>query len=232
MEPAEPVETWNDRLTPLQRLAHALVQFTVGASRLGLLCCVLIPILLLSFLVVDIPFRTLDHIVNAAPLRPGTWLTQGHLIMALGAMTIILIARRFGGEEAARVVTASWAIAAFAAFAGFTYLFPILEPGDLPSTRFVIAFVASAMAGQYVAAALYDILRGSSDWWRAPFYALLTAFGVQVALFYVIAFSTLNVPWAAWMVIDFAIKSVMALSFLAGYWALRDRLKPRGGLGG
>ncbi|MEO0400370.1 MAG: hypothetical protein AAF224_13220 [Pseudomonadota bacterium] len=229
---APPVETRHPQLTPLQKLLRNLGDFALGAGRMAALCLVLTPIVLTAILVIDIPFRLLDQVFTSAAMRPSGWLTNGHIVMAFGAMAVILIARRFGGDEAARTVTAAWSVAAVAAFAEFTYLAPLLEGGDLPSTRFVVGFVASAMVGQYVAAAFYDIVRGGEVWWRAPFYALLTAFAVHVALFYPIAFGASNAPWMAWMVIDFGLKAVMAVAFLGAYALLRKQLRPRGGLGG
>ncbi|MEM6414833.1 MAG: VUT family protein [Pseudomonadota bacterium] len=232
MEHTAATENWQDQLTPLQRLIRSSVEFFVGAGRLILLCGFLVPTILASILLIDLPFRGIDHLINAPALRPSTWLTHGHLVMAFGAMFIVLISRRFGGEEASRVVTASWALAALAAFAEFTYLAPLIEAGDMPSTRFVLGFTISAMVGQYFAAALYDILRGGGIWWRAPFYALLAAFGLHTVLFYPITFGSSGMPWAAWMVIDFAIKAVLAFCFLGLYGFLRKRLRPLDGLGG
>ena len=133
----------------------------------ALLSAFIIPILVFAFLTVDIPYHGLDHFFATSPVKPGNWLSAGYFLMAAGAPVVILIARRFGGEEASRVVTASWAVAAFAAFAGVSYLSPQLEDGDLPSKAFVIAFVGSSVLSQFIAGAVYDVTRGGERWTRA-----------------------------------------------------------------
>jgi len=232
MDIAPAVETRRERDTPLQRLMRALADFAVGLGRLALLTAFLLPVVLLSILTIDMPVRAFDHFFSTEILRPGLWLSRGQLVMALGPMLIVLIARRYGGEEAARVVTAAWAAAAIAAFVEFAYLAPVIEPGDLPTARFAFAFAASAMTGQYVAAALYDVLRGGGAWWRAPLYALLAGYAAHVVIWFAVGYWTSNAPWLNWMVMDFSLKTAMAFAFLPLYRALRRRLKPRGGYGG
>ena len=109
-----------------------------------MLAALLLPILVFSFLTVDIPYRGFDHFFSMAAAKPGNWLSVGYFVMAAGAPLIVLIARRFGGEEASRVVTLAWAAAAFAAFAGVSYLSPELEQGDMPGVAFVAAFDGEA----------------------------------------------------------------------------------------
>ncbi|MEO1014915.1 MAG: VUT family protein [Pseudomonadota bacterium] len=232
MEVAPAVESHRERATPMQRLLAAVSEFLVGFVRLGTLTLILLPILLASFLTVDIPVRVLDHYFTMDAMRPGNWLSRGDLFMALGAMAGVLIARRFGGDEAARAITAAWGLAALATFAGVAYLAPQLSPGDMPAGRYVAAFVLAAMMGQYLAVGLFDVLRGGTDWWRAPLYALLAGYAVHVILFYSIAYWGSPTPWANWMATDFSLKAALAVAFLWPYRQLRRRLKPRGGLGG
>ncbi len=232
MEVAPPVESHRERATPMQRLLAAIGGFLVGFTRLAVLTALMLPILIASFLTVDIPVRALDHYFPMEAMRPGNWLSRGDIFMAFGAMAGVLMARRFGGDEAARAITAAWGLAAFAAFAGIAYLAPDLAPGDLPAARYIAAFVLAAMMGQYMAVGLFDVLRGGTDWWRAPLYALLAGYAVHVTLFYGVAYWSSSVPWLNWMATDFALKAAMAVAFLWPYWRLRRGLKPRGGLGG
>jgi len=233
VEIAAAVETRRPiRETPLQKLGRELRKFAEALLRVALLSGLLIPILLAAFLTVDIPYHGFDHFFSMGPVKPGNWLSVGYFVMAAGAPLIVLIARRFGGEEASRVVTASWAVTAFAAFAGVSYLSPELEDGDLPSTAFVVAFVGSSIVSQFISGAVYDITRGGDKWWRAPFFALLSAYVAQTFIYFPVAYWGAVAPWANWMVEDIALKALLIVAFLGVYRVLMKRLKPRGGYGG
>lgn len=233
MEIVSAVETRRPiKETPLQKLGRELRKFAEALVRVAVLSALIIPVLIAAFLTVDIPYHGFDHFFSMGPAKPGNWLSVGYFTMAAGAPIIVLIARRFGGEEASRVVTASWAAAAFAAFAGVSYLSPVLEDGDMPTTAFVIAFVGSSIVSQFVAGAVYDITRGGDKWWRAPFFALLCAYLAQTFLYFPIAYWTSVAPWVNWMVEDIALKSLMIVAFLGLYRLLMKSLKPRGGYGG
>ncbi len=233
MEVVSAVETRRPiKETPLQKIGREARKFAEALIRVAMLSAALIPILLAAFVTVDIPYRGFDHFFSMGPVKPGNWLSLGYFVMAAGAPVIILIARRFGGEEASRVVTASWAAAAFAAFAGVSYLSPVLEDGDMPSTAFVIAFVGSSIVSQFIAGAVYDITRGGEKWWRAPFFALLSAYLAQTFIYFPVAYWTSVAPWVNWMVEDIALKSILIVGFLGLYRMLMKSLRPRGGYGG
>lgn len=233
MEFATAVETRRTiKETPLEKLGRETRKFGAALVRVALLSMLIIPVLLFSFLTVDIPFRGFDHFFGLAPVKPGNWLSAGYFAMAAGPAIAILIARRFGGEEASRVITTAWAVAAFAAFAGVSYLSPQLEDGDMPSVAFMIAFVGSSILSQFVGAAIYDLTRGGGAWWRAPFFASLAAYLTQTFLYFPIAYWTSVAPWINWMVEDVGLKSLVIVVFLGVYRVLMKRLKPRGGFGG
>jgi len=220
------------RETPLERLARLTREFFVALARLSLLSALILPILVFAFFSVDLPYRGFDQFFGSAIAKPGNWLSLGFLAMALAPFVIILISRRFGGEEASRVVTASWTVAALAAFAGVTYLAPVLESGDMPSVAFVVAFVGSSIVAQFLAAATYDMTRGAERWWRAPFFAALTAFVAQAFLYFPIAYWGSNAPWLNWLVQYVALAALGTVGFLGVYRVLMRRLRPRGGWGG
>ncbi len=218
--------------TPLERLARLTREFLSALFRVALLSSLLLPILIFSFLYVDVPFRGFDHIFGNAISKPGNWLSIGFLVMALAPFLVIFISRRFGGEEASRVVTASWTIAAIATFAGVSYLAPALESGDMPSVAFVVGFVGSSILAQFAAAAVYDITRGSERWWRAPFFAGLAAFLAQAFIYFPAAYWGSNAPWPNWLIQYVALAAVGIVIFLGGYRLLMRSLRPRGGWGG
>ncbi|MBL4619019.1 MAG: hypothetical protein GXP04_03180 [Alphaproteobacteria bacterium] len=233
MEATAAVERRQPRETALQRLARQIGEFGLALGRLALLAVVLTPILLVSFLTIDLPVHALDGLFGAdAALKPSNWLTRGGFVMAFAPFIAILFARKYGGDEASRVVTAAWGLAALAVFAELSYLTPTLVEGDMPSVRFTVVFVSSAMAGQYFAASAYDILRGGLRWWRAPLIAALSSYVVQGLIYFPGVYLGASDPWLNWMVGDFAIKAAIALGFLPVYAALRKTFKPKGGYGG
>ena len=227
------VEKHHAKETAVQRLMRQSGEFSTALSRMALLTVILAPLLLASFLTIDIPMRAFDGLfAEAVSLRPSNWLTHGGLIMAFATLVTILFARRYGGDEASRAVTAAWGLAAVVVFAELSYLAPALESGDMPGVRFTVTFVASAMAAQYIAANIYDVARGNEYWWRAPLYAALFGYGAYVLIYFPGIYYGKSAPWLNWLVGDFAIKSLMAFSFLPIYGALRRIMRPRAGYGG
>ncbi|PQA88899.1 VUT family protein [Hyphococcus luteus] len=227
------VEKHNPRETAMERLARHSGDFAASFLRMMALAAMLTPLLLAAILTVDIPLHSFDWLAgDAVRSRPSNWLTVGGFLMGLAPLLVILFARKYGGDEASRAVTASWGVAAVAVFAELSILAPSLEAGDLPGVRFTIFFTASAMAAQYMAASVYDISRGGGRWWRSPLYAALFAYGIYAFLYFPGVFSGSRVPWINWMIGDFAIKTFIALLFLPVYGFLRKPLRPKGGYGG
>jgi uncharacterized PurR-regulated membrane protein YhhQ (DUF165 family) len=218
--------------TAFERLTRESASFAAGLVRLLVLSAIVTPVLLLAFLTVDIPILAFDRLFDPAALKPSRWLSVGAIVVALATPLSILITRRFGGEEASRAVTASWGIAAVMVFAGLSQLAPSLDPSDMPSVRFVVAFVASAMICQYVAVGVYDVTRGGGAWWRAPLIALLLGFGVQAMIYFPTVYWKVSAPWFNWMVADFAVMTFLAFLFLPIYRLMMGMFRPRGGYGG
>lgn len=220
------------RETPLERLGREFNKFVAALLRLSLLSALLIPLLVFSFLTVDVRIFAFDHLFSLPNTKPSRWLTVGLAAIAIAPFLVILIARRFGGEEASRVVTASWAISALGAFAGVSYLAPTLSDGDMPSVSYVVAFIGAATISQFTAAAVYDLTRGRESWWRAPLYASICAFVAHTLIYFPIAYWNSNAPWLNWMVLALSFETALAAVFLGLYRAVRKPLRPRGGYGG
>ncbi len=227
-------ERHRPRETAMQRLGRYTVEFFATLARVLVLAGILAVVIAVAFLTIDLPFRAFDRFFGGAEaVRPSNWLTVGGLVMGAGPLVGILFARKFGGEEGNRAVTAAWAIAAFAVFAELSYLAPMLEEGDFPSVRFVVGFVAGAMAGQYVAVGVYDVARGGGAWWRAPLFGAIGGYFMQDAFYFPYVYWGAGVPWVNWMVTDFAIRLGLAIVFfLPVYAMLRKTLRPKGGYGG
>lgn len=233
METATAVEKRRRRETAVEALSRQAGEFAAGITRMTVLALILTPLLLAAFLTVDLPLRGFDGFFGGATaVRPSNWLTKGGFLMAFAPLLTILFARKFGGEEASRAVTASWGLAAVAVFAELSYLAPRLEEGDMPGVRFTVVFVASAMAAQYVAVSVYDIARGGVDWWRAPLYGAVGGALVYAFIYFPGVFWGSGTPWLNWMFGDIAIKLLIAIAFLPVYSMLRKQLKPKGGFGG
>ncbi len=79
------------RETPAQKLARESAAFAAGMVRLILLAAIVTPLLLASFLTVDLPIRSFDRLFDAPGLKPGLWLSVGGLIMTATLPLIILI---------------------------------------------------------------------------------------------------------------------------------------------
>ena len=161
------------RETPLEKLFRDSGSFSAALLRLAVLTAILTPIILASFLTLDLAVFRFDQIFDAAAQKPSNWLSVGGLVMVGAGLLVILFSRRFGGDEAARAITAAWGVTAIAAFAGLAELSPVLQDSDFPTVRTVVAFVASAMIGQYVAVSFYDVVRGGG---RFGVYAATAAF--------------------------------------------------------
>lgn len=220
------------RETPAERLVRETGAFGGALVRLAILTALLTPMLLMSFLTLDLPIYRFDQMFDAPALKPSNWLSVGGLVMTAAGLVVILFSRRFGGDETARAITAAWAVAAVASFAGLAQLAPVLQDQDFPSVRFVVTFVASAMTGQYVAALLYDVVRGGGPWWRAPLTAALIGLGLQTAIYFPIVFWNSGLPWIFWLLADFGAKAAAAAAFLPIYRLLQRALRPKGGFGG
>lgn len=223
------------RETPAEKLGREIGSFFVALLRTAALTGILTPVLLSGFLLVDVPVRGFDVVFDAAALKPSLWLSVGGVVMSLALPLVLLIARRFGGDEASATITASWGVAAVCAFAGLSAMAPVLVQGDLPTVRFVAAFVASTLIGQYLAVGVYDVTRGGGPWWRAPLMSCLFGFLAQALIYFPWVYLSSKVAplvWVSWMAFDIVLKLAIAVAFLPLYHMLLKPLRPRGGYGG
>ena len=227
------VEKHNPRETAVERLARTSGAFATSFMRMVVLAALMTPLLLAAILTVDIPLYSFNWLAgDAIASRPSNWLSIGGFLMGLAPLLAIVVARKYGGDDSSRMVTASWGVAAAAIFAELSILAPSLEDGDLPGVRFTIFFTASAMAAQYMAASVYDISRGGARWWRPPLFAALFGYATYALIYFPGVYAGSGAPWINWMIGDFAIKTLVALAFLPVYGLLRKSLRPKGGYGG
>lgn len=233
MEPPEHRERRARSLTVREKFLQELRDGLINTGRTLTMAAVLTPLIIAAFLTLDIPVRVFDGLFSLIlSAKPSVWMTWGHMFIAFALGVTILFTRRHGGDMASRAVMVAWILVAIAIVFELSVLAPVIERGDFPSARFAGAFVASAMLGQLFAAAFYDVARGGGAWWRAPFYSALLGFAVTTAIYFPTAYWHTSLPWAAWLVGDLMVKTLIALAFLPVYALLRRRLKPRGGYGG
>ena len=233
MEPPEHRERRARVLTVREKFLRELRDGLVNSGRTLIMAGVLTTLIVAAFLTLDIPVRVFDGVFSLIlSTQPSVWLTWGHMFIALALAVTILFTRRHSGDMVSRAVMVAWIFVAIAIVFELSVLAPVIERGDFPSARFAGAFVASAMLGQLFAVAFYDVARGGGAWWRAPFYSALMGFAVTAAIYFPTAYWQTGLPWAAWLVGDLMVKTLIALTFLPVYGLLRRRFKPRGGYGG
>lgn len=195
------------------------------------LSLLVLPLLLAAIATLDLPLGWFDGWAGRRSLAASNWLSRGEALLALSVFLLILQARRYGALVVSRVQGLSWLLAVGLSALALAWLAPELTQADMPRGRYVLGVIVSWYAGQQVAIQVYDALRGSA-WWRAPFYAALFGFGVQVLIFFPLAYGATDVPWAAWAFLDFCLKVLASTAFLLPYRLLRGRIRPKGGLGG
>ncbi len=219
-------------LTPAEKFAQEMNAFAAMCVRIGVMASLLAPILIISMLVIDIPVRFFNELFSPLTgLKPTQWLTWGGIVVSLIPLVSILFARRYGGEETSRAIIAAWFVLALFILFELSLLSPIIEEGDFPSTRFMVALVASSMTGQLVTVSFYDVLRGGAPWWRAPLYAALAGFFVTILIYFPLAYWQTGLSWSLWLIGDMMVKTLFAVGFLPIYFVLRKRIKPRRGFG-
>jgi len=67
---------------------------------------------------------------------------------------------------------------------------------------------------------IFDRLRRSTVWWRAPLTSSLSASALDTALFFSLAFAGTGLPWVTWGLGDFGVKVAMAMALLIPFRAL------------
>ncbi|NOZ33432.1 MAG: queuosine precursor transporter, partial [Alphaproteobacteria bacterium] len=146
--------------------------------------------------------------------------------------------RHFGPRGARGVVLVGFAIAVVLSVA-------------LASPRIALASGTAFFVAQMLDVAIFDRLRNSPHWWRAPLISSTLGSVLDTVLFFSLAFAAQftwlgasdpfaieNIPvmgllageaprWVSWALGDFAVKILVALVLLVPYWALRARITDR-----
>ncbi len=135
------------------------------------------------------------------------WLTWGALTYPVAFLVTDLTNRRLGAAATRRVVYVGFAIAvALSVWAA--------------GPRIALASGSAFLAAQLLDVLIFDRLRRSGAWWRAPLVSSLSASALDTALFFSLAFAFTGLPWITWGLGDFGVKAGMALALLIPFRAL------------
>ena len=103
--------------------------------------------------------------------------------------------------------------------------------------RIALASGSAFLVAQLLDVQIFDRLRNSIRWWRAPLFSSLAGSLIDTALFFTLAFWGSGMPvadyalagvqvlapiWVAWAIGDFLVKVLMGLLMLIPYRAMRN----------
>lgn len=179
---------------------------------------------------------------HLGPIDLGNILTWGAFIYPIAFLVTDLTNRHFGPQIARRVVLSGFAIA-------------VLWSALLATPRIALASGSAFLVAQLLDVAIFDRLRASPRWWRAPLLSSLLGSVIDTFLFFGVAFAARfafldvwsgspdgslgfavpfwdvgpQVPlWVSLALGDFVVKLLVALAMLAPYRVLRALIPDRG----
>jgi queuosine precursor transporter len=141
------------------------------------------------------------------------WLTWGALTYPAAFLVTDLTNRRYGPQEARRVVMVGFALAV---------LLSILLAGP----RIALASGTAFLTAQLLDILVFNRLR-RLPWWQAPLISSGLASIWDTVVFFVLAFAGTGLPWITWGLGDLGVKAAMAVLLLMPFRALMspsDRL--------
>lgn len=141
------------------------------------------------------------------------FLTWGAFTFPFCFLVTDLVNRRYGPRDARHVV-----------YVGFAIGLPL--SWVLADARIALASGAAFLAGQLLDVWVFNRLRRSPGWWRAPFLSSLLASAADTALFFSLAFAGTGLPWVTLGLGDWAVKLAMAALLLGPYRALMNIYLP------
>lgn len=132
----------------------------------------------------------------------GDWLTWGAFTYPLAFLVSDIVNRLEGAAAARRVVYVGFLVGLACSLVGSQIM---TEFGPLVTLRVAIGSGLAFLIGQLLDITVFDRLRRSVTWWKAPFVSTLFGSSVDTAIFFSIAFSAAfiwlepgnDVSWAA-----------------------------------
>lgn len=160
------------------------------------------------------------------PFGLENYSTWGAISYPVAFLVTDLTNRRFG-VKLTRLVVAAGFIAA------------VLLSIYFATPRIALASGSAFLVAQLLDVQIFDRLRHSGRWWRAPLFSSLVGSAVDTALFFTLAFwgsgfvfaeevvryavfgSIIDAPrWVAWAIVDFFVKVTIGLAMLVPYRGL------------
>lgn len=132
----------------------------------------------------------------------GQWLTWGAFTYPLAFLVSDIVNRLSGASAARRVVYVGFVVGLVCSWVGTQV---VGEFGPLVTLRVAVGSGTAFLVAQLLDIAVFDRLRRSVAWWKAPFVSTLFGSTIDTAIFFTIAFSTgliwiepgNDVSWAA-----------------------------------
>ena len=193
---------------------------TLHARQMALPVALMCAIVVASNILVQYPFT---------PLGLENWFTWGAFTYPVAFLVTDMTNRRFGPHLARLVVSVGFVCA-------------VLLSIYFATPRIAIASGSAFLVAQLLDVQVFDRLRNSPHWWRAPLFSSFIGSAIDTILFFSLAFWATGLPvaeygfgaltimapvWVAWAVGDFGVKVVMGLAMLVPFGALRGWIKPK-----
>jgi len=132
----------------------------------------------------------------------GQWLTWGAFTYPLAFLVSDIVNRLSGASAARRVVYVGFVVGLVCSWVGTQIMG---EFGPLVTLRVAVGSGTAFLIAQLVDIGIFDRMRRSGAWWKAPFVSTLVGSSIDTAIFFTIAFSTgliwiepgNDVSWAA-----------------------------------
>ncbi|MBC2836345.1 queuosine precursor transporter [Paragemmobacter straminiformis] len=116
----------------------------------------------------------------------GQWLTWGAFTYPLSFLVSDIVNRLSGAKAARQVVYAGFVVGLLCSVVGTQIMG---EFGPLVTLRVAVGSAAAFLIGQLLDIGVFNRLRQSVAWWKAPFVSTLFGSTIDTAIFFTIAFS-------------------------------------------
>ncbi len=190
------------------------IKYPIRPRQLVLPVAAMCVIIVASNILVQYPFT---------PLGLANYLTWGAFSYPIAFLVTDLTNRRFGARRTRMVVGAGFVVA-------------VILSVYFATPRIALASGTAFLVSQLLDVQVFDRLRHSPRWWRAPLFSSLVGSAIDTGLFFSLAFWGGGMPvadyffaelqftapiWVAWAISDFFVKVLMGLLMLIPYRAMR-----------
>ncbi|GAB4116434.1 MAG: VUT family protein [Wenzhouxiangellaceae bacterium] len=138
------------------------------------------------------------------------WLTWGAITYPLAFLLTDLCNRRFGPQQARRLVWGGFVVA-------------VLLSAWLATPRIALASGSAFLLAQMLDVRLFDRWRHAGQWWLPPMLSSSIGSALDTAWFFSVAFVGTGLPWLTWALGDYLVKLIIALLLLLPYRSISVR---------